>query len=95
MAELEKHVGKLISLPPLPETIGNPKGFGYEEKEFFLLSKQRFSILKEMIDWNKLPLISKPFGLTFSGPSGLGKSALGLLHVVYGFVNEWIVIPVV
>lgn len=95
-ADLEKQVGKLIPLPKLPGKISVPKGFESPESlEYFLLSKQRFDILKEMIDWSRSPTPMENFGLTFSGPSGLGKSALGLLHVAYSFMNDWLVLPVV
>jgi hypothetical protein len=95
-ADLEKQVGKLIPLPKLPGNISVPKGFEPPASlEYFLLSKQRFDILKEIIDWSRSPNPMKDFGLTFSGPSGLGKSALGMLHVTYAFMNDWLVLPVV
>ncbi len=56
MEELKNRVGEIIQLPPIPIST-YPKGFEkYSSRHSYLLTKQRFHLLKEVDDFFRLDL---------------------------------------
>jgi hypothetical protein len=83
---LGKKIGQIIQLPLLAEYA--PKGFDKETAiPHYLLTKQRFELCRELIDFSKKKPPSFDGGFVPSGPHGVGKSSIGLLLANYAFVN--------
>src|SRR5690349_8637830 len=78
-------VPQIISIPPLPG-VSMPKGFECStSRKYFLLSKEGYELCMEVDDLigKKSVHHNKSAGFVLSGPSGIGKSGIGLLLASY------------
>ena len=96
----ETFIPQLLSLPALPILFGAefaPKGYRDKEAyENFLLTKDRYRILKELENFilGQTGEIADA-GITPSGPHGIGKSGIGLLLACYAFLNNHFLVYIV
>ena len=92
-------IPQLISLPPFSTLFGAtyaPKGYESKKKyENFLLTKERFNILKEMDNCTLGLTKSFCWGFALSGPHGIGNSGIGLLLACYAFLNNHFLVYIV
>ena len=95
-SKMHANIGKMISLPSLPNDIC-PKGFDDTSSfEKFLLTEERYRIYEEIDRFVCGESTSKGnAGFVPSGPHGFGKTAIGLLLACYGFANKQVVIYIV
>ncbi len=88
---LKSRIGTVIELPRLPSS---PKGFENEDfYSHYLLTKQRFDLLKEYADFVRKK--ASYGGFVPSGPYGIGKSGIGYLLANYAFANSHFLVYIV
>lgn len=95
----ETITSQLLSLPRLSELFGaefSPKGFNNEDYDSFLLTEDRYHILKQVE--NVISGLTDDIGnagFVLSGPFGIGKSSIGLLLACYAFLNNHFLVYIV
>lgn len=94
--QLSRHVGKLVSVPPLYHHRKLAKGVTAESCNSFLLTEERLALWTEMYKANGRFSSRQPLdGFCLSGPNGVGKSNVLHMLVAIAQVNGWITLYIV